>query len=95
MSTSLIRLGIDIADAEVYIALSHSVSGYRSIEWDEKERRWTSVTGINVTIGILVIRSSVDHGTAFGKAWKGNANPQSMIEAIRFAARVSPRRPLL
>jgi 4-hydroxythreonine-4-phosphate dehydrogenase len=62
------------------------------LEWDEKEGRWTSVAGINVTIGIPIIRSSVDHGTAFGKAWKGYANPQSMIEAIRFAARVSLRR---
>ena len=59
------------------------------LEWNEKEGRWTSVTGINVTIGLPIMRSSVDHGTAFGKAWKGTANPQSMIEAIRFAASVA------
>lgn len=56
------------------------------LKWDEKTGKWTSVSGINVTIGLPIIRSSVDHGTAFGKAWKGTANPQSMIEAIKFAA---------
>ncbi len=42
--------------------------------------------GVNVTLGLPIIRTSVDHGTNFGKAGKGTANPQSMIEAIRFAA---------
>jgi len=62
------------------------------LKWDEKEGRWTSVSGVNVTIGLPIIRSSVDHGTAFGKAWKGNANPQSMIEAIKFAAKTAKQR---
>jgi 4-hydroxythreonine-4-phosphate dehydrogenase len=31
----------------------------------------------------------VDHGTAFGKAGEGRANPQSMIEAVRLAARLA------
>jgi len=57
-----------------------------ALEWDEKQGKWTSTRGINVTIGLPIIRSSVDHGTAFGKAGKGTANPQSMIEAIKFAA---------
>lgn len=56
------------------------------LEWDEKQKRWTMVSGVNVTIGLPIIRTSVDHGTAFGKAGKGTANPQSMIEAIKFAA---------
>jgi 4-hydroxythreonine-4-phosphate dehydrogenase len=56
------------------------------LEWDEERKEWTTVSGINVTIGLPIIRTSVDHGTAFGKAGKGIANPQSMIEAIRFAA---------
>jgi 4-phospho-D-threonate 3-dehydrogenase / 4-phospho-D-erythronate 3-dehydrogenase len=42
--------------------------------------------GVNVTLGLPIIRTSVDHGTNFGKAGKGTANPQSLIEAIRFAA---------
>lgn len=59
------------------------------LKWDEKEKKWTSVGGINVTIGLPLIRTSVDHGTAYGKAGKGTANPQSMIEAIKFAAEMA------
>jgi 4-hydroxythreonine-4-phosphate dehydrogenase len=36
-----------------------------------------------------VIRVSVDHGTAFGKAGEGRANPESMIQAIQIAARLA------
>ena len=42
--------------------------------------------GVNVTLGLPIIRTSVDHGTNFGKAGKGTANPQSLIEAIKLAA---------
>lgn len=55
------------------------------LKFDEKEKTWVSVSGVNVTIGLPIIRTSVDHGTAFGKAWKGTASPQSMIEAIKYA----------
>jgi len=57
------------------------------LEWIGKE--WVKVGGINVTIGLPIIRTSVDHGTALIKAGKGKANPQSMIEAIKFAARLA------
>lgn len=41
--------------------------------------------GVNVTLGLPIIRTSVDHGTVFGKAGKGTANPRSLIEAIKLA----------
>ena len=41
--------------------------------------------GVNVTLGLPFIRTSPDHGTAFDIAWKGIANPTSMIEAIKVA----------
>lgn len=41
---------------------------------------------VNVTLGLPIIRTSVDHGTVFGKAGKGTANPRSMIESIKLAA---------
>lgn len=41
---------------------------------------------VTVTLGLPIIRTSVDHGTAFDIAWKGIAQPRSMIEAIRLAA---------
>jgi 4-hydroxythreonine-4-phosphate dehydrogenase len=45
--------------------------------------------GVNVTLGLPIIRTSVDHGTAFGKAGKGTANPVSMIEALKLAIRMA------
>ncbi|OGW39585.1 MAG: 4-hydroxythreonine-4-phosphate dehydrogenase PdxA [Nitrospirae bacterium RBG_13_39_12] len=41
--------------------------------------------GVNVTIGLPFVRTSPDHGTAYDIAWKGKANPSSMIEAIKTA----------
>jgi 4-hydroxythreonine-4-phosphate dehydrogenase len=45
--------------------------------------------GVNVTLGLPIVRTSVDHGTAFDIAWKGVAEHRSMIEAIRLAARLA------
>lgn len=42
--------------------------------------------GVNVTLGLPFIRTSPDHGTAYDIAWKGIADPSSMIEAIKLAA---------
>lgn len=42
--------------------------------------------GVNATIGLPFIRTSPNHGTAYDIAWKGMANPSSMIEAIKVAA---------
>ncbi len=44
--------------------------------------RYESMSGVNCTIGLPIIRASVDHGTAFGKAGEGRANEESMVEAI-------------
>jgi 4-hydroxythreonine-4-phosphate dehydrogenase len=41
--------------------------------------------GVNVILGLPIIRTSVDHGTNFGKAGKGTADPTSLIEAIKLA----------
>jgi len=46
-------------------------------------------TGVNVTVGLPFIRTSVDHGTVFGKAGKGTADPRSMSEALYLAARMA------
>ena len=55
-------------------------------QYDEQTGVWGAMSGVNVTLGLPIVRTSVDHGTAFGKAGEGRANPQSMIEAIRLAA---------
>lgn len=44
--------------------------------------------GVNMTVGLPIIRTSPDHGTAYDIAWKGIANPSSIIEAIKLAARL-------
>lgn len=44
--------------------------------------------GVNVTLGLPIIRTSVDHGTAFDIAWTGVARPQSMINALLLAAQM-------
>jgi 4-hydroxythreonine-4-phosphate dehydrogenase len=48
--------------------------------------------GVNVTMGLPVIRTSVDHGTAYDIAGKGVASPQSLVAAIRMAAGMSAAR---
>jgi 4-phospho-D-threonate 3-dehydrogenase / 4-phospho-D-erythronate 3-dehydrogenase len=48
----------------------------------------SALSGVNVTLGLPIVRTSVDHGTAFDIAGKGIANAQSMIEAIEVAARL-------
>ena len=55
--------------------------------YDDKGQ-WSSISGVNVTLGLPIIRASVDHGVAFGKAGEGRANPQSMIQAIEMAAQL-------
>jgi len=44
---------------------------------------------VNITLGLPIVRTSVAHGTAFDLAWQGVANEQSMIEAVRVAARLA------
>jgi 4-hydroxythreonine-4-phosphate dehydrogenase len=48
--------------------------------------------GVNITIGLPVIRTSVDHGTAFDIAGKGIADERSLIEALRQAVDLAPKR---
>ncbi len=45
--------------------------------------------GVNITLGLPIIRTSVDHGTAFDIAWKGIANHNSMAQAILYAVRLA------
>jgi 4-hydroxythreonine-4-phosphate dehydrogenase len=52
--------------------------------YDHDTNEWT-MTGVNVTLGLPIIRTSVDHGTAFGKAGKGRADPLSLIQATKLA----------
>ncbi|MCK5516754.1 MAG: 4-hydroxythreonine-4-phosphate dehydrogenase PdxA [Desulfobulbaceae bacterium] len=48
--------------------------------------------GVNVTLGLPIVRTSVDHGTAYDIAGKGVANAESLIEAVKLAAEISYNR---
>ncbi|MFW5889475.1 MAG: 4-hydroxythreonine-4-phosphate dehydrogenase PdxA [Bacillota bacterium] len=62
------------------------VTGFK---YDNQTKQWSSMSGVNATIGLPIIRTSVDHGTAYDKAGEGRANEESMIEAIKMAVQFS------
>jgi 4-hydroxythreonine-4-phosphate dehydrogenase len=48
--------------------------------------------GVNVTLGLPIIRTSVDHGTAYDIAWKGVASAESMIAAVLCAVAMADKK---
>ncbi len=58
---------------------------------DAATGKWEALSGVNVTLGLPIIRTSVDHGTAFDIAGKGIASETSLLEAIAFATRLAPQ----
>jgi len=67
---------------DVVVAMYHD-QGHIPIKVSDFERSYT------ITLGLPILRTSVDHGTAFDIAWQGKANPQSMIAAIHAAAQLA------
>ena len=61
----------------------------KGFSYDAAKKTWTSVNGINVSLGLPIIRGSVDHGTAFDQAGKGTASDASLIDAIEYAAKLA------
>jgi 4-phospho-D-threonate 3-dehydrogenase / 4-phospho-D-erythronate 3-dehydrogenase len=58
-------------------------------KWNAAKQRMDSVKGVNITMGLPIIRTSVDHGTAFEIAGKGIASPDAMVLAIEAAVQLS------
>lgn len=58
-------------------------------KWNAEKQQMDSVKGVNITLGLPIIRTSVDHGTAFEIAGKGIASPDAMILAIESAIQIS------
>jgi 4-hydroxythreonine-4-phosphate dehydrogenase len=54
-------------------------------KYNKSTNKWSTMSGVNITVGLPIIRTSVDHGVAFGKAGEGRANEESMVEAIKMA----------
>ena len=56
---------------------------------DPRTGQWNSLSGVNVTLGLPIVRTSVDHGTAFDIAGRGVARCESLLEAIDFGIRMA------
>lgn len=56
--------------------------------WDNKAQKMNSVKGVNITLGLPIIRTSVDHGTAMEIAGKGIASADAMLLAIEYAVKL-------
>lgn len=53
--------------------------------YNQEQKQWEAVEGVNITLGLPIIRVSVDHGTAFDQAGQGIANELSLVNAIEYA----------
>lgn len=78
----------DVAVA-MYHDQGHIPTKLQGFTYDAASRKWTSVNGINVSLGMPIVRASVDHGTAFDQAGKGTASDASLLDAIEYAARMA------
>ena len=76
----------------MYHDQGHIPLKFHGFEWNGE--KWTSVGGVNITFGLPVIRTSVDHGTAFGKAGKGISDEKSLLDAIDYAITIAKNRNL-
>ena len=57
--------------------------------YDRDKQAWKAVEGVNITLGLPIIRTSVDHGTDFYHAGKGESNELSLVNAIDYALRMA------
>jgi 4-phospho-D-threonate 3-dehydrogenase / 4-phospho-D-erythronate 3-dehydrogenase len=83
--------GYDIGVA-MYHDQGHIPAKLRGFAFDGTTNRWTRVDGINVSLGLPIVRVSVDHGTAFDQARLGTAGDASMVQAIEHAALLAESR---
>ncbi|MDD5954735.1 MAG: 4-hydroxythreonine-4-phosphate dehydrogenase PdxA [Firmicutes bacterium] len=60
--------------------------------YNRAEGHWDAVAGVNVTLGLPIIRASVDHGTGFGHAGSGHANELSLVNAMDYAITLANHR---
>ncbi|CAB1056861.1 4-hydroxythreonine-4-phosphate dehydrogenase (EC [Olavius sp. associated proteobacterium Delta 1] len=89
---SKMKGGMYDAVVVMYHDQGHIPMKFFGFQYDQKTGQWGEMSGVNITLGLPIVRTSVDHGTAFGKAGEGRANPQSMIEAIKLGALLSRKR---
>ena len=61
-------------------------------QWDQETGQMTAAKGVNITLGLPIIRVSVDHGTAFDVAGRGVASPDALLLSISYAVRMALHR---
>lgn len=57
--------------------------------YNQEEKKWDAVAGVNITLGLPIIRASVDHGTAFDQVGTGEASELSLVNAIDYAIKMA------
>jgi 4-hydroxythreonine-4-phosphate dehydrogenase len=72
----------------MYHDQGHIPTKLSGFSYDRATDTWLTMSGVNVTLGLPIVRSSVDHGVAFDKAGEGRANPDSMVQAMELAVRL-------
>lgn len=72
----------------MYHDQGHIPTKLLGFNYNHEKNMWEGLSGVNITLGLPIIRVSVDHGVAFDKGGKGEANPESMIQAIKYGARL-------
>jgi 4-phospho-D-threonate 3-dehydrogenase / 4-phospho-D-erythronate 3-dehydrogenase len=88
---SKLRGGLYDAVVAMYHDQGHIPTKLMGFHYDAATATWDRMAGVNLTLGLPIVRTSVDHGTAFDQAGAGSANPQSMLEAIQLGALLSRR----
>lgn len=61
----------------------------KGFTYNQAVGKWDAVAGVNITLGLPIIRASVDHGTGFGHAGNGKANALSLVNAIDYGIRMA------
>ncbi len=87
-----LRAGQYDAVVAMYHDQGHIPVKLLGFEIDPATGEWRDMSGVNITLGLPIIRTSVDHGTAFDIAGKGVANENSLLEAIEYCERLSASR---
>ena len=71
----------------MYHDQGHIPFKFSGFVWDNKDQAMSKISGVNITLGLPIIRVSVDHGTAFEIAGKGKASADAMLLSLKYASR--------
>lgn len=76
----------------MYHDQGHIPTKVQGFVYDRERQQWNAVAGVNITLGLPIIRVSVDHGTAYDHAGKGDANEMSLLNSIEYGTRLANTR---